>query len=156
MVSDIISAIIWIFTVVSWWLIFEKAGIKGWKAMIPFYEDYIKFKIADKSMLYIPYLAVTAISSVVKVISGLVTILNLLDYENQFMLLDTYRPGLSIAKWLFKIAIIAADIFVGVKIAEKFGKSKKFGVGLGLIPIVFAPILAFGKAQYIESKEQTI
>lgn len=28
------------------WFIFKKAGQKGWKALIPFYSDYINYRIA--------------------------------------------------------------------------------------------------------------
>lgn len=33
-------------TIVSVWKIFEKAGDKGWKALIPFYNSYTLFKVA--------------------------------------------------------------------------------------------------------------
>ena len=42
------------------------------------------------------------------------------------------------------------DVCIGRDIAKKFGKSIGFGVGLGLLPIVFAPVLAFGKAEFQE------
>lgn len=32
--------------------------------------------------------------------------------------------------------------------AERFGKSKAFGVGLGLLPFVYNPILAWSRAEY--------
>lgn len=37
---------------------------------------------------------------------------------------------------------------VCLSIAENFGKSALFGLGLALLPFVFYPILAFGDAQY--------
>lgn len=45
-------------------------------------------------------------------------------------------------------AALAGQIIVGIGVAEKFGKSQGFGVGLGLLSIVFVPILAFGDAVY--------
>jgi len=39
-------------------------------------------------------------------------------------------------------------ILIGIGVAEKFGKSQGFGVGLGLLGLVFYPILGFGDAQY--------
>lgn len=42
----------------------------------------------------------------------------------------------------------AFSIILGLGIAEKFGKSQGFGVGLGLLAPIFFPILGFGDAQY--------
>ncbi len=45
--SYIIAAIIVaVLLIVACWRIFEKAGEKGWKAIIPFYDMYIACKIA--------------------------------------------------------------------------------------------------------------
>ena len=51
---------------------------------------------------------------------------------------------------LFFIPIISLipAIMVPLAIAEKFGKSVGFGVGLILLGFIFYPILAFGDAQY--------
>ncbi len=43
---------------------------------------------------------------------------------------------------------IVAAILVGIGVAEKFGKSAVFGVGLGLFGFIFYPVLGFGDAQY--------
>ena len=37
-----------ILTVIGYWGIFCKAGEKGWKVLIPFYNEYLLFKIAWK------------------------------------------------------------------------------------------------------------
>lgn len=46
------------------------------------------------------------------------------------------------------IAVLVFQVMLFLAIAEKFGKSQGFGVGLFLLGIVFWPILAFGDAQY--------
>lgn len=38
---------------------------------------------------------------------------------------------------------------VAIRIAKAFGKGTGFGVGMVLLPIIFIPILAFSKAQYV-------
>lgn len=40
---------------------------------------------------------------------------------------------------------LAFGIIIGIGVAEKFGKSQGFGVGLGLLGFVFYPIHSFGK-----------
>ncbi len=39
-------------------------------------------------------------------------------------------------------------ILLGIALAEKFGKSAAFGVGIGLLGFIFIPILGFGDARY--------
>jgi len=41
-----------------------------------------------------------------------------------------------------------AFVMVGIDIARKFGKDTLYGVGLGLLPFIFYPMLGFGAAQY--------
>src|SRR5574344_590940 len=41
-----IGLIIGILTIVAVWKMYEKAGEKGWKSLIPFYNLYIEFEIA--------------------------------------------------------------------------------------------------------------
>lgn len=48
------------------------------------------------------------------------------------------------------IVILVFMIMAYIKLAKCFGKDGGFAVGLILIPIVFIPILAFGKATYTE------
>ena len=41
-------AVIWyVLCLISRWKVFDKAGIAGWKSLIPIYSDYCTFKIAD-------------------------------------------------------------------------------------------------------------
>ena len=36
-----------------------------------------------------------------------------------------------------------------IELAHSFGKSTAFGIGLALLPVIFYPILGFGKDQYV-------
>ncbi|GAB4410474.1 MAG: hypothetical protein OHK0039_14900 [Bacteroidia bacterium] len=45
---------------------------------------------------------------------------------------------------------IVAHIVVGMNLAKAFGKGPGFGVGLGLLGIVFMPLLATDPAQYLD------
>lgn len=46
------------------------------------------------------------------------------------------------------IVTLVFSIMLSLAIAEKFGKSQGFGIGLALLGFVFYPILAFGDAKY--------
>lgn len=43
--------------------------------------------------------------------------------------------------------IVAVVVFIGI--AERFGRSAAFGVGLAFLGIIFWPILGFGDARYM-------
>lgn len=54
------AGLIWIaylvLCILAWWKMFEKAGMPGWKALIPFYNMYCLYKIAfgrDKGWMFL-------------------------------------------------------------------------------------------------------
>ena len=58
------------------------------------------------------------------------------------------RPGWWFILLLLPFVGFIVLIIVGLDVAKKFGKGQGFGVGLGLLPMIFYPILGFGSAQY--------
>ncbi len=49
---------------------------------------------------------------------------------------------------LFVVAI-AIGVLFGLDLAKSFGRSAAFGVGVGLLPFIFLPILGFGGDEYL-------
>jgi len=45
---------------------------------------------------------------------------------------------------LVPVVNVVMAAVVGIDIAKRFDKGTAFGVGLGLVPFIFAPVLAFG------------
>lgn len=58
------------------------------------------------------------------------------------------KPIWWIVLFLLPLVNIVAAVLVGIEVAKRFGKDQIFGVGLGLLPFIFYPILGFGSAQY--------
>jgi uncharacterized membrane protein YoaK (UPF0700 family) len=58
------------------------------------------------------------------------------------------KPVWWIVLLLIPLVNFVVLILVALAIAEKFGKSTGFGVGLALLGFIFYPILGFGDAQY--------
>lgn len=55
-VGSIISIAIIVVTIIAWWKMFEKAGLEGWKALIPFYNTYCLYQMAfgrDKGWMFV-------------------------------------------------------------------------------------------------------
>jgi hypothetical protein len=50
--------------------------------------------------------------------------------------------------WIILALIPFVNIVVMVPLAERFGKSAGFGVGLALLGFIFFPILGFGDAKF--------
>jgi hypothetical protein len=69
-------------------------------------------------------------------------------YNFVVMLQIAQKPEWWIILMLIPFVNIIIGIIVAVAIAEKFGKSSGFAIGMILLPIVFYPILAFGDARY--------
>ncbi len=59
------------------------------------------------------------------------------------------KPLWWILLMLLPVVNLIACIIVYIAVAENFGKSAGFGVGLALLSIIFFPILAFGDAKYM-------
>lgn len=108
--------------IIALWKIFEKAGEKGWKSLIPFYSSYIEFKLAWSVNYFWFYLAA---------------------------LILTYLTGaFPILCAVFGITSTVFGIILMAKLAKSFGKDGGFAVGLVLLSPVFLMILGFGSARY--------
>lgn len=59
------------------------------------------------------------------------------------------KPIWWIVLFFIPIANLVAAILIGIAVAEAFGKTPGFGIGLALLGFVFYPILGFGDAQYV-------
>ena len=58
------------------------------------------------------------------------------------------RPAWWVVLMLIPFVNFVVAILVSIDLAKSFGKSAGFGIGLAFLGIIFAPILAFGDAEY--------
>lgn len=117
-------------------MIFLKAKRKSWAVVIPFYNDYVMFDIATgKGFLGIIY--------------------SLIVYSIMFLpvfeLICDFDIGL--LKIFMSCVSLVLVVFMKFKLAKKFNKGIIFGLGLLLLPIIFYPILGFGKSEYKPENE---
>lgn len=117
------------------WFIFAKAGEKGWKALIPFYSEYINYKIAWDGRIYIALLVGTVASFLLGSIFGLI------------------NAGLGMVVSVLTSTVVAgakavAGMILQFKMSRAFGKGDFFAVGLYFLSNVFTAILAFGECEY--------
>ncbi len=69
-------------------------------------------------------------------------------YNTIILLQITEKPTWWVIVLLCPCTSIVFSILVCLTLAEKFGKSAGFGIGLALLGPIFAPILGFGSATY--------
>ena len=112
--------IVLVLMIVSMWIIFSKAGKPGWAAIIPIYNIIVFVQVAQKGWGW--------------------TLVFLLSWLLMFI------PVLG---WIiYPILMLVAVIIVYHGISKSFGQGGGYTVGLVLLPVVFFPILAFGKATW--------
>ena len=113
------------------WKILTKAGEKGWKSLIPFYNIYISHKIVGMSHIWF----------VLEIIAWIVEIL----LEIVSAIPSSVGLVFGIATGIFTLV---SEVIHIVRMCDCFGKGTAFKVGMVLIPDLFLLILAFGKAEY--------
>lgn len=124
----IIFIAIIVISMFGYYKMFKKAGEAGWKAFIPYYNNYICFKFAWNTKPFWFYLAAILIF---QSLSGLESLL------------------LSLIGTVFGIVFIVMGIKLDIRVAKSFGKSTAWGVLLFFFPFIVSLILGFGKAEYI-------
>lgn len=133
---DILAVVLFIYIIllpfIAAWRLFKKAGIPGWKALIPVYSSYLMFKIVGMPAIIstIVYASYIIINNIVKDI--------------------TKEPNyLVIIFVLISATYMVFDIIKAIKLGKVFGKGIFFTIGLILLGPIFEIILGMGKSKYI-------
>ena len=142
----ILCLIFGIMIIVAGWKIFEKAGEKGWKILIPIYDCYILFKILGLKKWFWPMFIASVLSSVLMINFRIepITVGN----ETQYIYYGLDRPDTIIGMILASLTSLAAAIMVTIQGAKAFKKSVGFAVCMFFFPNICWLILGFGKSKY--------
>ena len=149
-----IAALIFaVLVIIGQWKIFEKAGEKGWKCLIPIYGQYILFKIMGAKNWFWCLFAATILGSILMAVGMPKEIATVnywaIDATIDYFIIDwsnhvPYVIGLVITC----IVSLTAIILQAVKLAKAFGKGASYVIGLIFIPEIIYLVLGFGKAKY--------
>ena len=153
----IVGAIaIGIILLIACWRIFEKAGEKGWKVLIPIYNFYILFRICGlKDYWFWTFFGVTIIASILMGINPPVmtetvsyTSTSITIVDNTTAIDWTQHVPYLIGAIISAGVSLAAAITIAIRLAKAFGKGLGFTFGLIFLSGIFYMILGFGKAKY--------
>lgn len=108
-------------------LMFRKAGESGWKAFIPFLNDFTKFRLYWKKEVFFVYLTVMIVNSILPIMEG---------------------GAAEVAGIVASLVLIVVVIKKNIRTAHSFGKGGGMALLLTLIPGLGSMILGCGKAAY--------
>lgn len=142
------------FAIVCWWKLYQKMEEPGWKALVPFYNEYTIFKRVWKPVAFVWYM----LASIAFVVGyALMTVSYAMYAASIFDSTMTVSPALSIIAYVLvivsSIVLFVISIKKNLKMAKCFGHGVGFGLGLVFLPVVFVAILALGNSIYQEPYE---
>ena len=143
LVVTIISVIIaYILQIIAWWKIFVKAGEKGWKALIPFYNVYIFYKIVGMKNWFWGIIGMAILASIVSVATG---------FNTEKLSQNSFSGANLLGAIVYAITGIASciiQIIQSVRVSKAFGHGAGFALGLIFLTPIFLLILGFGRSKY--------
>jgi hypothetical protein len=116
----IIAIIVLIMYTIFLWRIFEKAGMAGWRTLIPLHGTWCFNKMVFGSGWFMVF-----------------------NFTYLFQNSDNVLISM-----LGSLAVLGFAIAQMVMLAKVFGKGKVFTVGLIFLPLIFLGILAFDRSEY--------
>ena len=143
MMLAVIAVVLGILVVVAHWRMFQKAGEKGWKALIPVYSDYVLFKVVWAAKSFWIYLGAAVATVALNMASGQFAVIN-----GQIVAVSAGNPIVNVLAYVAGVVVFVYSVLVQIKTALAYGKQATFAIGLLLLPSIFTLILGFGKAEY--------
>lgn len=124
-VSVAVSAVILIMYIIAMWSLFKKAGISGWKSLVPIYNYYLMYKISwSPFMFWINVL-----------LSILISVLRLND-STTYVVLAIFAG----------IILAIINLVQTVKLGRAYGRGFAFILGLIFLNTLFVMILGLGRS----------
>jgi len=130
-----ILLVCYVFRIIAEWRIFTKAGEKGWKTLIPFYNVYTEYKLTSTNKMFVIFLIVTFLAALGGQCPSQGTLAKVL-----IMIINILVIVFSVRRWSC--------------LSKAFGKGTGFTAGLTFLHPIFIMILGFGKAEYIGNQDK--
>lgn len=138
----VFQVLFFVLLVVAEWHLFKKFGEKSWKALIPFYSQYLMFKYTWRRSAFWWYLVGTL---------GFLLLFGASEAVALARPNDVAVDILIVAALPFAIVSLVYAIISNLRIAESFGKGVVYGLFLSLVYEILVAVLAFGKSEYVKN-----
>ena len=136
-------ALWYVLCLISRWRVFDKAGIAGWKSLIPIYSDYCTYKIAWKtSYFWIVFAAGIVSAFVSNSISGYTDAGEAVPFM------------LSLISTVCGLTVMVINLIMNLSLSARFGRGILFGLGLTFFGPIFYMILGLGTSEYHGNPEE--
>ncbi len=123
----LVIGLIWlVLNIIATWKIFTKAGEPGWKCLIPFYNQYILYKLTWNTTIFWVWLVMVLAASI------------LVNFGSSIAWLGT----------ICNLGVMVIGITGLYKLSKAFGHGVGFTLGLMFLNPIFMMILGFGSDQY--------
>lgn len=144
-----VGLIIGVLLIIAGWRIFEKAGEKGWKILIPIYNTFILFRICGIEKWFWAMLGATIFASILMGADMPTATTVTSDGVWTYSVADlTGHTAYIIGTAISCVVGLATTITVAIRLAKAFGKGVGYTLGIIFLPNIFTLILGFGKAKY--------
>lgn len=147
----IISIVVLLLTIIARWRMFSKAGVGGWRAIIPILSSYTTYKICWAGIAYWIYLVLGIFVYLFEWLAYPVDqLLQLTDTEAIIAFLQT--PANQVFFIISLVFVCIRFIWVIVKTwktSKVFGHGFGYFLGLLFFPLIFECIIGFGRSEYV-------
>jgi len=130
----IIELVFYVLRIIAGWKVFVKAGEKGWKSLIPIYNQIIQYKLTWKPIMLVPLLVLTIAGGVLVSLSNTVCV---------------------VIGFILVLAALVIEIIGLHKLSKAFGHGGGFTIGLIFLEGLFWLILGFSKSRYVGNTSET-
>lgn len=140
LIFDLIVLALCIVMIVALWKIYKKAGEHGWACLVPFYNNYVFYRMTwgNGWMFLLPTVLTFGY------VFGLVLFM-LSGFTGEAV----PTINMTILAIGCGIASIVINIITLHKLSKAFGYGVGFTLGLLFLPVIFYIILGFGSSKYV-------
>lgn len=133
----LIQLAFFILQIISFWTLFKKANVEGWKSIIPIYSNYKMYDIVWKPKYFWIYVGLSAVYSVLMYL-----VQNVITAGILFIVLTIVRLIV-----LFLSCML--EFFFCRNLARSYGKGDGFVFGLFFLYPIFILILGLGNSRFV-------
>ena len=131
----VLGIVFYVAAAIGAWKMFEKAGEAGWKALIPFYNIYIGFKISWNTTYFWIWLVLTLVTG--------------------WAAFSAYSPYFYTASYMgilasvLELVTLLITVNLCYQLAMSYGHGFWYALGLCFFPYIFTMIIGYGSSRYV-------